>query len=145
MTTAKLNVQHDYITLKVVFDDNVSVNLTQSRRGIKASGKGVTNGQLRSLLKGFDAYGKEEKLSYGPKMQGLRALATQCLTVDAFIEKLGGPKADDEYKKVMARIRSELGVAVEGAMQQAFDEWRRAGLTDAQCLQRARKVMGLSS
>lgn len=93
MTIAKLNEQHDYITLKVDFQNGETVNLTQSRRGIKASGKGVTNDQLRSLLKGFDEYGKAEKLSYGPKMQGLRAAATQCASVAAFIEKLGGPKA----------------------------------------------------
>jgi len=50
MATAKLTINHDYLTLRVTFADRARLNLTISRSGEKASG---TVADLRTP---FDAF-----------------------------------------------------------------------------------------
>lgn len=83
--TAKLNVQHDYITLRATFGAE-RLNLTISRRGETASG---TYGDLRGALEAFSAYmDRKEGLTVGGKMDVVRILAENAKSADHFVESL---------------------------------------------------------
>lgn len=82
MTKAKLNVQHDYITLRVVFADKTGFNFTRSRYGVKLSGVHAT----RELLKFLDCWCERERGKvYLKQMEALREIAERSTTIQEFI------------------------------------------------------------
>lgn len=54
MATAKLNVQHHYITAKIEWSKNLRVNMTASHSGSKISAVGVDNVLLKRIFKAFN-------------------------------------------------------------------------------------------
>lgn len=82
MTKAKINTQHDYVTLRITFDDGGTFNLTRSRGGVRASGTSAT----REALEFFDAFIQSRKDStIGETMQHLCAAAQRSPTMASFI------------------------------------------------------------
>jgi hypothetical protein len=88
MPTAKLNIQHDYITLKVVYDPKTSINLTSSRNGIKVSGKGFEMSLMRNIMNAFDKFRKD--LSVGERMNELLRVASEATSLMEFNRMIGG-------------------------------------------------------
>jgi hypothetical protein len=81
-TTAKVNKQFDYVTLKIKFADGSTLNLTRSRSGTKASGTAAT----REALDFLDALMQSKKgQTIGDTMNQLRELAEHCGTVKEFL------------------------------------------------------------
>jgi len=67
MTKARLNIQHDYITLRITFADGGKLNFTRSYGGAKASGNLAT----REALEFFDAWTRQGTGTMGEKMNRL--------------------------------------------------------------------------
>lgn len=95
MTTAKLLEKHDYLTVTAVFSKDLRANLTFSRYGMKASGKGLTVPQTRALLEPFDKlrrlWDKKLRPDYknpGDLMRAVLKMAEQSDTPEAFAAKL---------------------------------------------------------
>lgn len=83
MAAAKLNVQHDYITLRVKFDGKKTLNLTRSRNGTSMSGTEAT----RPALEFFDRWFAERKGStVGDSMKYLADIAGKAHTAADFIQ-----------------------------------------------------------
>lgn len=82
MAKATLNIQHDYITLRVTFADGSKFNFTKSYGGAKVSGNHAT----RESLMFFDAWTKEGGGTMGEKMQRLCERAKTASTMQEFIK-----------------------------------------------------------
>jgi hypothetical protein len=82
MTTAKINNQYDYITLRVKFADKSTFNLTRSRNGISVSGTQAT----RASLDFFDAWVKQQKGTIGEWMSKLQSKASTSATMQDFLK-----------------------------------------------------------
>jgi hypothetical protein len=88
MTTAKINNQHDYITLRIKFADKTTLNLTRSFSGTKVSGTRAT----RDGLNFFDAYLKAQKgRNLLEIMQELRDTAEKSTDIATFLKGIRLP------------------------------------------------------
>lgn len=83
-TTAKLNEQHDYITLLIKFSDRTTLRLTKSRNGVSASGEHAS----RALLTFLDAWFRDQKGTFGEAMKRLQSVAAESLTIKDFLKGL---------------------------------------------------------
>ena len=85
MTKATINNQHDYITLRIKFDDNTRLNLTRSFSGTKVSGDHAT----KEGLQFFDAYLKAKGTGEGrtilTAMQELCSIASKSTDIRSFL------------------------------------------------------------
>jgi hypothetical protein len=90
----KLNVQHEYVTLRIDLDSTTRVNLTTSYGGTKATARGAIDGPtLRSI---FASFNRLEKLvgtgktyaTIGDMMEGARAAAEKSANFSEFVEAL---------------------------------------------------------
>lgn len=91
---AKLNTQHDYLTLRATFADGTTLNLTTSRNGTKTSGSALDNPLSRPLNRALFDY----KGVVGTGMNVLLRLANEHVnSFDAFanaaINELNGTVA----------------------------------------------------
>lgn len=83
MTTAKLNVQFDYVTLRVKFGDGQTLNFTRSRSGTKMSGTAATKAAFEFL----DALVASKKnATIGQIMHQLKCQAERSPTMNAFLQ-----------------------------------------------------------
>jgi hypothetical protein len=96
VTTATLNTQHDFITLRVRFTDGIAVNITESRGGIKVTSSspallatlkadGLLHTSFNALRKIEDAFLPNETV--GQKMERFRGLAEESDSLIDFVEK----------------------------------------------------------
>lgn len=85
MTTAKINNQHDYITLRIKFADNMKLNITRSRYGIKLSGDRATESALEFIDKWMS--GRKDK-TIGQNMETLREIAASAPDMTRFLEQV---------------------------------------------------------
>ena len=83
MTTAKINNQHDYITLRVKFDGKKTLTLTRSRNGVSCSGTEAT----REVLDFFEAWFmfQPKGQTIGQSFEVLRAVAEKSATAADFV------------------------------------------------------------
>lgn len=78
MATAKINTQHDYVTLRVEFEKGQRVNLTLNRRGTTGSG---TIAELEPVFHAFDAFvTKKGGGTNAERFEAAKALAEKCAT-----------------------------------------------------------------
>jgi|GEM_PF-6782751 len=96
---AKLNKQHDYVSLRAVFLDG-TITMTTSWGGLKASGDFVRHPDSDRLFDAACAYEKRHKCNVVGVMEALCADANSCHEFFAFVDKAvltlanaPGPKA----------------------------------------------------
>lgn len=82
-TIAKINNQHDYITLRIKFADNMKLNITRSRYGIKLSGDCASREALEFIDKWMS--GRKDK-TIGQNMETLREVAASVPDMSSFLE-----------------------------------------------------------
>lgn len=82
MTTAKVNTQFDYVSLRIKFDGKKTLNVTRSRNGIKLSGTEAT----RPALDFLDAWFKQRKnTTIGQSMEHLCGVAQKSNSIHEFL------------------------------------------------------------
>jgi hypothetical protein len=86
---ASLTITHDRLTVRVTDGQN-NLNLTVSRNGETASGKGQNEATLRKALTGFSKYLKRKGTgaNYKEQFDNLKTLAENNNTIDEFITAL---------------------------------------------------------
>lgn len=106
MATAKLNVQHDYLTVRVTFAKGARLNLTISYSGSKctATPEAASGPQMQAVFKAFNLLHKRATSHYGNNggfMEAVRKMAEQSSNVDELIaalnkalEETSTPKAE---------------------------------------------------
>lgn len=88
MTSAKLNCQHDYVTLRVTFEDRTTLNFTHSRSGWKLSGSYAKKEIFNFLVKWCEM---QKGRTVGEFMEELRGVAERSLTCPAFMASIPHP------------------------------------------------------
>lgn len=83
---AKLNNQHDYMTLTANFLDG-TLRFTTSYGGFKVSGDFVGNPLGSQLMKKWSVLEKQPGKKIGEKMEELRKLASESKTMEEFMGK----------------------------------------------------------
>ena len=85
MTKATLNIQYDYITLRIKYADKSTLNITRSRNGIKMSGSLATREAMMFLDK-LITDRTVKGVTLGDTMRNLRAIAEESNNVQDFLK-----------------------------------------------------------
>lgn len=93
---------HDRLTIKLT-DGQKNLNLTVSRKGETASGKGQTEQTLRFALDAFGRYLKTKTngANYGEQLANLKIKAEQAKTFDEFITLMNPSEKNNPENKPM--------------------------------------------
>ena len=88
MTKATINNQHDYITLRIRFDDGTKLNITKSFSGMKLSGDHANKDGLNFFSAYLKQRGKGEGRTLGTAFEELRIAAAKSTDILSFLDGL---------------------------------------------------------
>lgn len=83
---AKLNEQHDYVTLRATFLDGV-LNMTTSFSGFKMSGDFINNPLTDQLFEKIRSWEKQEEMNVVKVMKDFLKEAQESKTLEEFVQK----------------------------------------------------------
>jgi hypothetical protein len=84
MTKARINIQHDYITLRIKWADKRTLNFTKSYGGYKASGTEATREALAFLM----AWTKKQTTTPGEYFKRLCEAAQASTEIQDFLMRV---------------------------------------------------------
>jgi len=102
---AKLNKQHDYVTLRATFPDGV-LSMTSSWGGFKITGDFVSRPETRAIFQATQTWERKTKRNVAQKMDDLLILAQASKTYPEFCEKLQKKLEEPEPEKLAATTQT---------------------------------------
>lgn len=88
MAKTTLKINHDYLTVSVVFSKELRANMTIGRRGTTISGKGLEIAQMRQLMSAFDPLTGRKGKTYLETMQDVEKAGNAASSFDELVTLL---------------------------------------------------------